>query len=128
MRPIWWDEKSGNTYSCTIELGDVVSLPGVCKSRSRAGSWQHVPTCLEVSLQVRGYVAARLLDLVHDEGLVHHVPLPERNELLQVVGQELAADIYPVKSSQLSPRYTSVAATDLMTASQNIAPPNNGTM
>jgi hypothetical protein len=31
--------------------------------------------------------------LIHDVRLVHHVPLPERHELLEVVGEQLPTDV-----------------------------------
>jgi hypothetical protein len=52
-----------------------------------------VPASLQVTPKVSGGVTARLFHMIHDESLVHHVPLPERNQLLELVGEQLAADV-----------------------------------
>lgn len=40
----------------------------------------------QVALEILGYVTAKLLDIVHDVCLVHHVPLTERHEFLELIG------------------------------------------
>ena len=45
-----------------------------------------------------GDVTAGLLDIIHDIGLVHHIPLAKGHKLLQLVRQQLSSDIYPVQT------------------------------
>ena len=60
--------------------------------RTRGG---HAPARLDVPLVVERDEAALLLDVVHDVRLVHHVPLAERDELFELVCEQLAADVEP---------------------------------
>jgi hypothetical protein len=52
--------------------------------------------CLPIVVEFIRDEAARLLDFLNDARLVHHVPLSERYEFLQVVGEELASNVDPV--------------------------------
>jgi hypothetical protein len=38
--------------------------------------------------------------VIHDVCLVHHIPLPKRDELLQLIGEQLAADIQSVRQQE----------------------------
>ena len=60
------------------------------------------PTRFEIFGELRRHVAACLLDVVHDVRLVHHVPLTERDELLEVVCQQLPAHIDPGRNAEMS--------------------------
>jgi hypothetical protein len=53
----------------------------------------HVLAQFEVAPKVLRDVAACFLDGIDDVRLVHHVPLPKRDELFEVVGEQLAADV-----------------------------------
>lgn len=64
-------------------------LCGVCRSKAPQDSRRRLP----IAVPLRRDVADLLLGVFHDARLVHHVPVPEGDELLQVVGQELAADV-----------------------------------
>ena len=56
-----------------------------------------LPACLEVLPEIDRDVTAGLFDVIHDICLVHHVPLPERRELFELVRQELTSDVYPAR-------------------------------
>ena len=117
-RPPRCAAKSGRIYSCTMELCARSTLPRAARqrirknketdrdeksSRQRPGSslgWGrtrggHAPARLDVPLVVERDEAALLLDVVHDVRLVHHVPLAERDELFELVCEQLAADVEP---------------------------------
>jgi hypothetical protein len=47
----------------------------------------------EITPKVQGDIATGLLDGVDDVRLVHHVPLSKRNELLEIVGEQLASNV-----------------------------------
>jgi hypothetical protein len=51
---------------------------------------------LEVGLPVHRDIATGFSYIVDHMGLVHHVPLPERDEMLEVIREQLSADIYPI--------------------------------
>ena len=51
------------------------------------------PACVEVRGEVVRDETARLLDLVHDVRLFHHIPLAVGYRFLQVIRQEFPTDI-----------------------------------
>lgn len=51
-----------------------------------------------IVIPLRRDVARLFLGMFHDTGLIHHVPMPERDELLQVVGEQFPADVDPVRT------------------------------
>jgi len=53
----------------------------------------------EVRLIAHGHVAARLPHGIDHLRLVYHVPLAEGDQVFEVVGEELAADVYAVPSA-----------------------------
>ena len=46
-------------------------------------------------------VTRLFLGMFHDARLIHHVPMPERDELLQVVGEQFPADVDPARRRSL---------------------------
>lgn len=50
---------------------------------------------LEIAVEIARREAASFLDLVDDVGLIHEVVLAKTEERLQVIRQELAADVDP---------------------------------
>ena len=61
-----------------------------------------LPTGLQVLLKLSRDVTTSLFHIVHDVRLVHHVPLAEGYEFLQLVCEQLAAYVYsawPVSTS-----------------------------
>ena len=52
-----------------------------------------LPTHFDVFLEVSRDIATRLLYLIHDVGLVHHIPLAEGNKLLELIGEKFPTNI-----------------------------------
>lgn len=50
---------------------------------------------LQIPSPVHTDIAARLPYSIHNLGLIHHVPLPERDLLLEMIGKELSAYVNP---------------------------------
>ena len=57
---------------------------------------------LQISPPVQTHIPTRLPYRIHHFRLVHHVPLSERDLLFEVIREEFAADIYPIRSAQFS--------------------------
>ena len=96
-RPWRCVDKSGSMYSWTIGFCFWSTLDRLIDWSCVA--WQEkwiakkicqrsrkcLPTCLCVRIVVNGHKAARFLYLIHDVGLVHHVPLAEGHEFFQMI-------------------------------------------
>ena len=52
-----------------------------------------LPRKFHVGFEVCGYETALFLDIVHNVGLVRHVPLTIRDDLLEVVREELSTNV-----------------------------------
>ncbi len=52
------------------------------------------PACFEICSKLRRDVTTLLLDVIHDIGFLHHVPLAERDKLFEMVRQELSTYVY----------------------------------
>ena len=91
-----------------------------------------------VAVPLRRDVARLFLGMFHDARLIHHVPVSERDELLQVVGEQFPADVDPVRARSLSSESADVIrveeitkksqTTYLLTAWLTTRPRKTGTM
>jgi hypothetical protein len=54
-----------------------------------------LPANLEVGSEVLRNITAGLFHLVYDVRLVHHVPLPVRDQFFEMIGQQLPAYVNP---------------------------------
>ena len=52
-----------------------------------------VPTCFQVLVEIGGYKAATFLHLIHNVGLIHHVPLTERNKFFKMIRKQFPANV-----------------------------------
>jgi hypothetical protein len=52
------------------------------------------PAGFDICGKLRRDVTALLLDVIHDISFFHHVPLAERDELFEMVRQELSTYVY----------------------------------
>ena len=52
------------------------------------------PACFNICSKLPRDVTALLLNVIHDIRFLHHVPLAERDELLEMVRQELSTYVY----------------------------------
>lgn len=52
------------------------------------------PACFKICSKLPRDVTALLLNVIHDTCFLHHVPLPERDELFEMIRQELSTYVY----------------------------------
>jgi hypothetical protein len=88
VEPEW----SGRTYSCTIGFLFGFSLVVSSITKREGGD---VLADLYIPLPVHRDIAASLLNFIHHMCLVRHVPLSERNQMFEVIRQQLPPDVYP---------------------------------
>lgn len=69
-------ERSGRIYSWTMGFRFRSVLAGHF-SYNPQKNVIFLPTYFQVLFEVGGHVATRLFDMIHNVGLVHHVPLPK---------------------------------------------------
>lgn len=55
----------------------------------------NLPADVKILCELRGYKTAGLLHIIHDVGLIHHVPLAERDQLFELIREQLPSDVYP---------------------------------
>jgi len=52
------------------------------------------PACFDICSKVLRDVTTLLLNVIHDICFLHHVPLAERDELFEMIRQELSTYVY----------------------------------
>ena len=86
------------------------------------------PASFKVCCELPRDVTALLLNVIHDICFLHHVPLAERDELFEMVRQELSTYVYSSINSKLERVSTTLMTTYLFKADQRTEPPMIGTM
>ncbi len=86
-----WDLLCVNRVNSSVYRTGRGTERGFCDDKERGNG--SLPTCFHVLLEVGGYKAAAFLYLVHDVGLIHHVPLTERNKFFKMIRKQFPANV-----------------------------------
>jgi hypothetical protein len=81
-------------YNRISTLINPESGDGISRADATRPDGTREPAGFEIGNKLRRDIATLLLDVIHDVCFLHHVPLPERDKFLEMICQELSANIY----------------------------------